>query len=151
MHEPTLTKLPALLCFCTAQELVGEGSFGRVYRAVWRGMAVAVKELKVSHDIAEDTLLRELHHEALMMSRVCNHDNVIKFVGVTKSAVVTSFMAYGSVEDLVIRPGPRNLRSGMSPLAILSLCVQAASGILHLHKEGTPRDSRAGPLSGVTP
>jgi hypothetical protein len=66
------------------QELVGEGSFGKVYRARWRGMVVAVKELKLSHDIAEDMLLKELHHEALMMSRVCNHDNVIKFVGVTK-------------------------------------------------------------------
>ncbi len=80
-----------------------------------------------------------VQHECLMMSRVCNHEHIVKFVGVVlppHSSVVTTFMARGSVEDCLIRPGPKNSRFSTSLLQMLQMVVQAASGVLHLHAEG---------------
>lgn len=57
--------------------------------------------------------LEELRHEARMMSRVCNHDNVVQFVGVVvepRPAVVTKFMRCGSLEDVLVKSGARNRR-----------------------------------------
>lgn len=34
---------PAAVCLCTSGELLGAGSFGRVYKASWAGREVAVK------------------------------------------------------------------------------------------------------------
>jgi hypothetical protein len=48
-----------------------------------------------------------------MMQRVARHENVIQFVGIVmppNSAVVTRLMQ-ASVEDLLVRPGPKNIRS----------------------------------------
>jgi hypothetical protein len=42
------------------KETVGEGSFGVVRRAIWRGMQVAVKLLKVTHGSSQADLLKEL-------------------------------------------------------------------------------------------
>lgn len=75
-------------------EVVGEGSFGIVRRGRWRGMEVAVKELKVSHLSPTSSVSREsskaegagggveelclegeseIRHEARMLAKVCNH------------------------------------------------------------------------------
>jgi hypothetical protein len=65
-----------------------------------------------------------------MMSRVCNHDHVVQFIGVIMpphSAVVTKFMACGSVEDLLVRQGPRYRRDRLSLARIVRMAVEGAT------------------------
>lgn len=73
-----------------------------------------------------------------MMARVCNHDNVVQFIGIVlppTPAVITRYMANGSVEDVLIRPGRRNIRADLSIVNMLDMAKQAAAGVLHLHCE----------------
>jgi serine/threonine protein kinase len=71
------------------------------------------------------------------MARVCNHANVIDFVGVVldpRPALVTRFMVMGSVEDMLVRPGPRRRRLPL--LRIVRMAADAAAGMVHLHMSG---------------
>jgi serine/threonine protein kinase len=73
-----------------------------------------------------------------MMARVCNHDNVVQFIGVILPplpSVVTRFMARGSVEDVMVKPGPRNTRDSIPFVSIVLMAKEAAAGVLHLHCE----------------
>jgi serine/threonine protein kinase len=91
--------------------VIGEGSFGVVRMAQWRGMTVAVKTLKVGPELGHSSVvtgdacdaggdgvddeaassteqsdlestLQELSHEAHVMARVCSHDHIVHFIGV---------------------------------------------------------------------
>ncbi|XP_076071320.1 uncharacterized protein LOC143042751 isoform X2 [Mytilus galloprovincialis] len=80
-----------------ATDLVGEGTFSRVYHGVCLGAEVAIKQLKIpltSHDknyfAAEVSLLKELHHpRVVQLIGVCTTD---KF-----PLMVLEFMARGSL------------------------------------------------------
>mmetsp|Transcript_9267 Transcript_9267/g.15058 ORF Transcript_9267/g.15058 Transcript_9267/m.15058 type:complete len:1056 (+) Transcript_9267:508-3675(+) len=157
----------------TFGQIIGEGSFGVVRAAEWRGMLVAVKELRGNEKImltgsasvlashqsltpvesadlitpeAPSKLERQesseewdLNHEAAMMSRVSNHENIVPFVGVLltpKPCVVTKLMRRGSVEDLLVVPGPLFKRNRLTRERVIGMMIDAAAGILHLHHEG---------------
>jgi serine/threonine-protein kinase CTR1 len=73
------------------------------------------------------------------MSRVCNHENILPFVGVMvrpQPAVVTKFMMNGNVEDLLVRESPRNARARVPYRQLVLMAQQAATGVVHLHREG---------------
>ncbi|CAL8465124.1 g4659 [Coccomyxa elongata] len=79
-RESSLYILPDLLQRRSAElggleleELIGRGSFGRVYRAIWRGGTVAVKVL--SHEGSRTAKLNALH-ESLVSAHV-HHPNVV--------------------------------------------------------------------------
>mmetsp|Transcript_4140 Transcript_4140/g.8971 ORF Transcript_4140/g.8971 Transcript_4140/m.8971 type:complete len:1085 (-) Transcript_4140:482-3736(-) len=157
----------------TFGQIIGEGSFGVVRAAEWRGMLVAVKELRGNEKLllagsnpagveVDETLMVgpknpegppgltrcvssssseewDLKHEAAMMSRVSNHENIVPFVGVLltpRPCVVTKLMRGGSVEDMLVVPGPLYKRKTMPEVRILQMLVDAAAGVLHLHSEG---------------
>ncbi|GBG25760.1 Protein kinase, putative [Hondaea fermentalgiana] len=172
----------------TFGQIIGEGSFGVVRAAEWRGMLVAVKELRGNEKlmlagsnpsgVEIDTALLggdhagvgaggakagevegenngnpsglargascsseewDLKHEAAMMSRVSNHENIVPFVGVLltpRPCVVTKLMRGGSVEDMLVVPGPLYKRKTIPEARILQMLVDAAAGVLHLHSEG---------------
>ena len=132
----------------TIGRVIGEGSFGIVHFAVWRGMNVAVKALKITEGFssfasgseqspklssADDEFLR---HEAKLMARVCNHDHVIQFVGIVVNpcpCVVTIFCPQGSVEDLLVTSERKH---EVEYATVLRMALEAAKGIRHLHLEG---------------
>eukprot|EP00753_Platysulcus_tardus_P014677 PLAT4429.2.p1 GENE.PLAT4429.2~~PLAT4429.2.p1 ORF type:complete len:472 (-),score=163.15 PLAT4429.2:104-1519(-) len=120
----------------TMLQKIGEGAYGIVYKGLWRGMLVAVKEIKVW--AAEE--MAEVEHEAALMSRVCNHDHVVNFVGVSTTAerlsIVTKFMSRMSCDDVLVKPGPGNMRATLSMAQLLRMAMDTAAGIMHLHREG---------------
>jgi len=167
MHEQVGVPAHQVLSYdeLTFGAIIGEGSFGVVRAAEWRGMLVAVKELRGNEklvvtgsaassgsnmllDLNTDISPRDaagapeewdLKHEAAMMSRVSNHENIVPFIGVLltpRPCVVTKLMRRGSVEDLLVVPGPLYKRLRLSQESIVEMLIDAAAGILHLHSEG---------------
>eukprot|EP01112_Ceratiomyxa_fruticulosa_P015698 TRINITY_DN4655_c0_g2_i1.p1 TRINITY_DN4655_c0_g2~~TRINITY_DN4655_c0_g2_i1.p1 ORF type:complete len:855 (-),score=165.24 TRINITY_DN4655_c0_g2_i1:85-2649(-) len=135
---------------------IGSGAFGVVYRGVWRGAVVAVKQLQVSFGMSsaaassnasnspqnslsasllaeEESLRDEIRREATMIDRVANHPNIIRFYGAcTKKSpycLVTELYPKGSVSTL-FRAGVE-----LSWKVIVGFARDAAAGIMHLHSE----------------
>jgi hypothetical protein len=110
---------------------IGRGAFGVVFRGEWRGASVAVKKLMMYFDEKEVATFRA---EAALMHAVNNHPHIVNFVGaVTRNGnfcLVTDFCKYGSVYDVMIK------RQQQLPFpVVVKMTRDAASGILHLHKE----------------
>ena len=85
--------------------LVGEGAFGKVYKAKWRGTAVAVKTLAV-HQLSPE-VVRDFRDEIAVLSSL-RHPNILLFMGACTTApnyaIVTELMSRGSVWDLLHDP-----------------------------------------------
>ena len=81
---------------------VGEGAFGEIRRATWRGVDVAVKTLKAN--CASDALaLKEFNREMSIWSRLV-HPNVVQFLGVgykegTPRLMLCEYMEGGSLQQ----------------------------------------------------
>jgi len=130
----------------TFGEVIGGGSFGVVRAAEWRGMLVAVKQLRTAEqlNLSEQSCDSgsekwDLKHEAGMMSRVSNHENIVPFIGVLlapRACVVTKLMRQGSLEDLLVNYGALNRRSSFSFIKLVQMAIDAAAGVLHLHSSG---------------
>jgi serine/threonine protein kinase len=110
---------------------IGRGAFGVVFKGEWRGAQVAVKKLMMYFDEKEVATFRA---EAALMHAVNNHPHIVNFVGaVTRNGnfcLVTDFCKYGSVHDVMIK------RQQQLPYpVVVKITRDAASGILHLHKE----------------
>ena len=123
------------------EKIIGEGSFGVVRLASWRGMKVAVKELKMgittslTQQADEEA---ELRREASTMARVSNHDNVVNLVGMVlfpRPSVVMAFMPGGSVEELLVLRGSKCIRSRIPLYAVFKMLRDAAAGVFHLHQQ----------------
>jgi len=126
-------------------KIVGEGSFGTVFKAKWRGMKVAVKELKLSTPTSahlseeEEAYVKDLYREARVLSGVCHHENILPFIGVVLSphhAIVTQFMDNGSVEDFLINRSSPSFCHSVPITSILRMALESAKGVGHLHMEG---------------
>ncbi|CAI5969469.1 unnamed protein product [Closterium sp. NIES-65] len=81
---------------------VGVGSFGEVFRAVWRGTEVAVKMLWEQDAKPEDT--EDFYNEIALLSRL-RHPNVILFMGACTVpphlSMVTEYMHMGSLYRII--------------------------------------------------
>ncbi|ELR22090.1 protein kinase domain containing protein [Acanthamoeba castellanii str. Neff] len=119
-------------------KLLGEGAFGKVYKGEYRGAVVAVKLFEALRlDQADQKVLHELRSEAQMMERLSNHPSIVKFVGaITKGeegsnfALVTEFCPRGSLYDLLVKK-----KKKLPLITLVRMARDAASGVLHLHKE----------------
>src|SRR3989338_1408747 len=113
--------------------LIGEGATGKVYKAKWRSMAVAVK--MVPKSIADEEQLSEFRKELEICSKLGNHPNIIPFIGaVTKDPdtyyLVTRFCEKLSVHDHVIKNG-----LDLSEFELSSILTESAAGLEYLHSE----------------
>lgn len=81
---------------------IGEGTFGLVYKATWRGSPVAVKMLKMQN-ITEHAL-QEFRKELQILARL-RHPNIVLLMGASTNppnlTFVTEFLAGGSLFDVL--------------------------------------------------
>lgn len=134
---------------------IGEGSFGTVRVAYWRGMRVAVKFLKsdsknsvldvssdneTSKDVDSSSVssMKDIQHESQTMARVCNHAFIIQFIGIVLTpipCVVTAFYVNGSVEDLLVKNSTCK-RDSINLQTLIRFSLETIMGVRHLHLEG---------------
>jgi len=81
-EQDLLTKLKYLMLVGVHEEhiFIGEGAFGGVYRAVYGGVACAVKRQSFEQDFCLYTI-QDFHQECLLHSKL-HHPNVVKMYGV---------------------------------------------------------------------
>ena len=113
--------------------ILGEGAFGTVHRARWRGTTVAVKTLKrLQNATADKVALAEFRTELAMIQHL-HHPHIVQFLGVMSSPedgapmLVTEYMEQGSLADWFRRPNP------MSDLQALDMCLDCCRGMTYLH------------------
>lgn len=85
---------------------LGRGSFGEVFRGIWRGCDVAVKRLR--SDVANDRELLEFRRELAIVNYLA-HPNIVQFLGACTISqplvIVTEFMTGGNLADLMAARG----------------------------------------------
>ncbi|PRP80703.1 CLL4A clavata1-like receptor S/T protein kinase protein [Planoprotostelium fungivorum] len=106
-----------------SMQMIGSGAFGIVFSAQWRGIKVAVKQVKAEY--VDEKQVKEFLHEVAVMQNLRPHPHVVLFMGITrvlwrwKSSQKMSFiMQIGKL--------------AFSSHAIDSITAQ---GMLHLHME----------------
>lgn len=110
---------------------VGIGSFGEVFRGIWRGTEVAIKVL-LEQDLTEENM-EDFCNEISLLSRM-RHPNVILFLGAcTKPphlSMVTEYMEMGSLSHLIHTSGQGKKLSWRRRLKMLRdicrgmMCIQ---------------------------
>lgn len=124
-------------------EVIGSGSFGKVYKAMWNETRVAVKLITsdcntLDHVHSEagerfEGIDEILHKEAIMLSSL-RHPNVVQFIGICSSppCIISELCHHGSLADLLkaVR-GNATLRPSWR--SMLGMMIDAATGVLYLH------------------
>jgi len=110
------------------KEMLGEGSFGEVYKSSYRGNDVAVKTMKT---INNDTLTR-FKAEIFLMNDL-RHQNIVTMVGACWEedlmALVMEFCAKGTSTEVLKTEGANFTWD--DPL--LKWCLDVSRGMSHLH------------------
>jgi hypothetical protein len=108
---------------------IGSGAFGVVFKADWRGMNVAVKQIK-SADVTV-SILNEFMREIEFLKGLRSHPNVVLFLGITfpdPLSLVTEFCDLGGLYQYL-----RKVSVSMEQK--IKFIDGIAKGMLHLHKE----------------
>ncbi|CAG9465309.1 unnamed protein product [Pedinophyceae sp. YPF-701] len=107
-------------------EKIGQGEFGTVFKAKWRGSYVAVKVLNSSDQIA----LGDFRTEIGILRRV-HHPNAVQMLGAcTKKKpymLVTEFVPGGSLADVFRMQGALTVRR------VVEIALDIARGMAYLH------------------
>lgn len=119
---------------------VASGGFGDVWRAEWHDMEVAVKRLKKSIRLLDESSFQAFMDEA-KLQRSLRHRNVVLFYGVgvfedDSPFLITEFMAKGSLRDLLL--GSEDLPWAQR----VGFAKDAANGLGFLHSRTPPRMHR---------
>jgi tRNA A-37 threonylcarbamoyl transferase component Bud32 len=115
---------------------IGEGSVGSVYRGKYRGLEVAVKQLKIKdlNTAAHEEFIRDVE----LMNKL-RHSNIVQFIGASevsgKLAILTEFIDGGNAGQLLLAQP----QSGWK--LRLRIALDAAKAIQFLHQNNvTHRD-----------
>lgn len=130
---------------------VGEGSFGRVFEAKYKGRSVALKVLmdKTTMDAAMTTnqaiamntpVMAKLRQEASLMAEL-SHANVVQFLGlcVVPPCIVTEFCEKGSLYDVLKRGNEDPAQAAQLTWSRrIGFAIDAAEGMSCLHNHQPP-------------
>lgn len=124
----SMAKLQAAMDHFWPNHILGEGSYGIVYRGMLENMDVAIKQLK-----NPDTKLamEEIEREIEVQKR-CDHPNLVKLLGYSDEdrSLVYEYLSNGSLEDRLLCMG------GSPPLLWPDRCriaMEVAAALQHLH------------------
>jgi len=115
------------------QTVLGQGAFGRVYKALLWDTPVAVKELKQCTE-GNDTFA-EMKKELELLTSL-RHPNCVLLLGYTpppNATIVCEYMALGSLWDILHDPKQR-----VDFKQVLKVAKLVARGILYLHQNDPP-------------
>ena len=110
---------------------IGEGGFGRVFKALYREVVVAVKVLTDSGQDEQATL--EFEREIVFMQTV-RHSNIVMFIGAgimndSSRFLVTEYMHRGSLHDVL----DAHKSVGLDISQQVKFAIDAAKGMEFLH------------------
>ncbi|PRP79768.1 hypothetical protein PROFUN_12630 [Planoprotostelium fungivorum] len=112
---------------------IGRGAFGVVFRAEWREIIVAVKQLKDMATI-EQAQLEEFTREVALLQGLKHHPNVVMFIGISVTpdpvSLVTEFCSGGNLLEFCI-----NHKKDIPLENKIKFILGIASGMHHLHHE----------------
>ncbi|WOG99315.1 hypothetical protein DCAR_0518663 [Daucus carota subsp. sativus] len=124
------------------QNLIGSGSYGRVYKGVLPdGIAVAVKVLQLQTGNSTKSFTRECE-----VLRRIRHRNLIRIITACSlpdfKALVLPYMVNGSLESRMYQYPGTTLRSDSSDLNLIqmvNICSDIAEGMAYLHHHSPVR------------
>jgi len=112
-------------------EEIGSGAFGIVFRASWRELRVAVKQIRSEHVSREQVI--DFLKEVALLQNLRPHPNVVLFIGMSippqPLTMITEYCEGGSLYHY-LRNNTVNLETKIGFVNGIAL------GMLHLHKEG---------------
>lgn len=115
----------------TLEEIIGVGGFGKVYRAVWQGLEVAVKAARRDPDEDPEQTLESVRQEAKLFAML-HHPNIMALLGVClvepNLCLVMEYARGGSLNRALA--GKR-----IPPCTLVDWAVQIARGMLYLHSQ----------------
>eukprot|EP00727_Mastigamoeba_balamuthi_P010947 m51a1_g6475 putative adenylate guanylate cyclase (2810) ;mRNA; f:78846-93655 len=115
-------------------EVIGQGSFGVVHKALWRDTEVAAKTVRIEALQAQDV---ELVAKEVDVMRALRHPNILLYMCYARSAdsfiIVTEYMPMGSLMDLLVNESV--VIALRMRLAIMS---DIALGMAYLHHNDPP-------------
>ncbi|XP_064389956.1 uncharacterized protein LOC135337876 isoform X3 [Halichondria panicea] len=110
---------------------IGQGSFAKVYKAFWRGTAVAAKVIPIS--VSTKAIEKEL-----LAYRNLIHPNLLNMLGVvtttTSVAIVTNLVDGKDLHDLIFCCDSRKLTESEK----IAVCIQVCQGLLFMHTATPP-------------
>uniref|UniRef100_A0A672YS98 Mitogen-activated protein kinase kinase kinase 7 n=1 Tax=Sphaeramia orbicularis TaxID=375764 RepID=A0A672YS98_9TELE len=108
-----------------SHQVVGRGTFGVVFKAIWKGKDVAIKTIESENE--KNAFLVELRQ----LSRV-NHPNIVKLYGSCNNPVclVMEYAECGSLHNLLHSADPQ---PHYTAAHAMSWCLQCAQGVAYLH------------------
>ncbi|ELP83648.1 protein kinase domain containing protein, partial [Entamoeba invadens IP1] len=117
------------------EKKLGEGSFGIVYKGMYRGNVVAIKKMKQMSESDTAQMLKEFEKEVDMLDKF-RSDYIVHFYGAVfvpkKICMVTELAPYGSLNDLMKHKKSENITKKMR----VKFMMDASKGILYLHENG---------------
>ncbi len=111
-------------------EKLGEGGFGEVYKATWKGTEVAVKVLS-SKNVTKE-MKSNFFDEMKVMSGL-RHPNVVLFMAASSDnpmCIVMEFMSLGSLFDVSVNS--KSLPFNVFTIYFYSCCTMSSSPRFHL-------------------
>ncbi|GMH65850.1 hypothetical protein TL16_g04297 [Triparma laevis f. inornata] len=118
--------------------LIGKGSFGEVWRGLYKEEVVAVKVF-----ISEES---DVSSEVKMMAKASGQKNILELVGVViqddpnndpQVAIVTKYMSNGSMFDMLVSADHGNFRGFSIDLTeLINMATMASQGVMNLHVRG---------------
>ena len=117
--------------------LLGSGQYGKVYSGTYNGKAAAIKvynfKLEENPDYREALdHFYEVRQEAVVLSRIRHHPNVISFYGVAarpKFCIVIELATKGTLREVL-------KAQTLERIVVYRIAQQIASAVAHLHSRG---------------
>ena len=122
------------------EKCIGRGSFGKVFKATYKGFNVAMKLFNQSNNIDSENIdnsenYKELYSEIVLASKIRYHPCIIKIFGVCKHplSVIMEHLGGGSIKTIVYgehvsKPEPSNIEK-------LIILLKASNGLKVLNEE----------------